>query len=278
MTRLTTKDISPIRDRLADYDRELTQKTGLTMLGLACHAMGKDLDAVIQRAGSFSIQVIPNTSGQGIISDFCTTVSAILTYLGFKSRVASESDVAGFAHAFTSNADAVMTADDLTFAGFNLHTRKVTDNSAVTGWVFASALDRMVHGGIAGKKVLIAGCGPVGEAAARQVIDIRGIPGVYDLDADKSGALAARLSNDLGSEVITVDTDPAAALGSFSCVIDATPASEWIPDSLLGPIAAMTAPGVPPGLSETGRDIMEPRLIHDKLELGVAAMAVDLIP
>lgn len=278
MTRLTSDDIRTISNRLADYDRELVSKTGMTLFGIACHVHGRDHETTVHQAASFSIQVIPNTSGLGIITDFCDTVSAVLTHLGFNSEVSPASDVAGLAHVFKSDADAVMTADDHTFSGLNLTTRAVTDNSRETGRAFAAVLDCMAERGIKGERVLVMGCGSVGEAGARQLIARGAWVGLYDTDMKKAAGLKSRLDAAYDKPDLLVEDTLKTALDRYGYILEATPVAESVPDSWAGAAEAMAAPGVPLGLSGTAARIMKDRLVHDKLELGVAAMAVGLLP
>jgi pyrrolysine biosynthesis protein PylD len=50
-----------------------------------------------------------------------------------------------------------------------------------------------------------------------------------------------------------------------------------IGEEQLTPNTRMAIPGVPPGISTKSFSILGNRVVHDKLELGVAAMAVSLL-
>ena len=76
---------------------------------------------------------------------------------------------------------------------------------------------------------------------------------------------------------MTIEQDMEKALLNHSYIMEATPSADTIPDNLIGPHMVVAAPGVPLGISEKGCRLLADRLIHDKLELGVAAMAVSLI-
>ena len=245
-------------------------KTGQTLLGIACHSYNVEEAVIIDRAKSFSFHVVPVTAGQGIIRNFSQTVCTILQFLGFTAEVTEKSDVTGIALAFEKGADAVFIADDLRFIGINLHTRSVVDNAQATGDIYSAALDLMADG-IKGRDVLVLGCGPVGEAAACKLLSMGGRITLHDLDKLAAQDTKDKLSG-LGNISVTesiTDSDT-----TYLYIVDATPADNALPDKLLSGDTYVAAPGVPLGISAKGCDITKNRLIHDKLELGVAAMAV----
>ncbi len=219
------------------------------------------------------INVVPVTAGLGIISNFSTTVCAILQFLGFKAEITRETDAAGVALAFENGADAIMMADDLRFIGLNLKTQSVIDNSLATGRVFSAALDLMA-GGLRAQEVLVIGCGPVGASAATWLLESGAKVALFDIFRAKSQALYEKLGKPEG---LIIEDDSTKALESYHYIVDATPASDLIPDSQLKDDSYIACPGVPPGVSVRGQFILGNRLIHDKLELGVTAMAVALL-
>ena len=273
MTRLTHQDISQIPPRLAAHDTQLRAATGKGLLGIACHAWDLD-EAPAQKAlEKLTTQVIPVTAGQGIITDFSATVVGILTFLGLPTRMAPEPDVQGLARTFESQAQALFMADDYQFMGVHLPTRTVADNTQNTGKVYAAALD-LAANTIAGKTALVMGCGPVGAAAALELAR-RGAKLLLH-DIDPARALAVKLSLPKASEIaLAPDLEPALELAPY--ILEATPEAQTLPAKFLTPAHVLAAPGVPLAIDEKGQEILGPRLIHDKLELGVAAMAVELI-
>lgn len=276
MTRLTTNDIYDISSRLGHYDKNLIASTGHSMLGIAAHAWGVDETRLIDPVNSFSIHVVPVTAGQGVISNFSETVAAILSYLGIKARVTEESDTSGLAFAYENKADGVMMADDNRFVGLNLKTQAVADNTKDTGRVFAAALDFMA-GGINNRDVLIVGCGPVGKAAAEMFLDLGGLVVLYDIQVETAVSLQKVLSRRLNDPRVRVEEDLSSALSRIPYVLEASPSSNSIPDELISHHMRVAAPGVPLGVSKQGCKMLGPHLVHDKLELGVAAMAVNLV-
>ncbi|WP_299982500.1 3-methylornithyl-N6-L-lysine dehydrogenase PylD [Desulfobacula sp.] len=276
MTRLKTSDISNISSRLVTCNQELLAKTGRTFLGIACHAYGKDEIQIRHRVESFCIHVVPVTAGQGIISDFCETVAAILRFLGFNALVSDLPDTSGVALAFENKADAIMMADDHRFVGLNLNIRSVADNSEATGRVFAAALDLMAKG-IENCEVLVLGCGPVGEAAAQTLLSSGARVVLCDIHLPAARLLKERLSVYPGGNKIVIEEDLNMAVSNYGYVLEATPAANTIPDELISDHMVIAAPGVPLGISKKGCQILKDRLIHDKLELGVAGMAISLL-
>lgn len=251
-------------------------KTGRSLLGIACHSCNVDEAVIAGRASSFSCHVVPVTAGQGIISDFSETVCAILRFLGFAAEVTEKSDTAGIALAFEKEADAIFMADDHRFAGFNLHTRSVVDNSQATGRIYSAALDLMA-GGIKGCEILVLGCGPVGKAAAGKFLSSGSRVILHDLDMLAAQKTKVNLSKLYDPGNISVAGSINNPTTTYRYIVDATPAENAVPDKLLSENTYVVAPGVPLGVSSEGCNILKSRFIHDKLELGVAAMAVSLI-
>ena len=169
-----------------------------------------------------------------------------------------------------------MMSDDHRFVGLNLNNRRVADNSEATGRAFAAALDLMVKG-LQGRDVLVLGCGPVGLSAARALLFFGARVTLYDRNASAAEGVKACLSSRAGGGDVVLEKDPAKALAMHRLILEATPEAGTIPDGSIFPDTFVAAPGVPLGVSASGREILRGRLVHDKLELGVAAMAVSLL-
>lgn len=276
MTRLKTSDISNISSRLETYNQELLSKTGRSFLGIACHAYSADEVQIKRWIASFCIHVVPVTVGQGIIMDFSETVASILQFLGFNTLVSDLPDVSGVVQAFENKADAIMMADDNRFVGINLKTRFVVDNSEATGRVFAAALDLMAKG-INDHRILVLGCGPVGESAALILLSLGARVVLYDNHFPAAKLLKERLLAYPGGNKIVIEEDINTALLRCQYIIEATPSANTIPDEMISDMMMVAAPGVPLGISKNGCHILKNRLVHDKLELGVAGMAVSLL-
>lgn len=274
MTRLTTHDIHDISEGLTRYNDRLTASTGRSLAGIAAHAFGADEADISRRLETLDIRVVPVTGGQGIISSFSDTVAAILNFLGCRAGVSEYTDASGLAHAYEDGTDAVMLADDHRFVGIHLHTRCVADNTELTGRVYAAVLD-LLAGGISGQKALVLGCGPVGAAGARALAARDAVPVLYDTRPDAAVTLARELTGE-GIDADILWAFPPAA-GTFRFVLEATPSGAAVPDRMISPDLRVAAPGVPLGMSGTAAQALGHGLVHDKLELGTAAMAVRLV-
>ena len=116
MTRLQSTDISEISTRLDAYDQELLAKTGHTLRGLACYAVGLNEENIVDRLPDVLIGVVPIRWGKGVIDGFSETTSDILKHLGFQSFVTANSNVSGLAEALEKRADIIFMSDDDHFA------------------------------------------------------------------------------------------------------------------------------------------------------------------
>jgi len=197
MTRLKYPDIKDIAAQLTDYDNELFQKTGHTLRGIACHALDFHEEKLQSLCGSVSIGIVPISSGQGVIRAFSQTIAQIVRYIGFNAFVTSESDVTGIAEAVESGAGVLMMADDQRFVALNVARGLVVDNSEATGKGFTAGLDLMT-GGLKEQKVLVIGCGPVGQSAALAAIHRGAEVSVFDIDSRRSQELAKAIMESSG--------------------------------------------------------------------------------
>jgi len=131
--------------------------------------------------------------------------------------------------------------------------------------------------GIKDKNVLIMGCGPVGESAARKLLSFNARVSLVDKDYNTAVSLGNRLWGVDKKNKSKIERIENIDYSTYGFVIEATPSENTIPDSQLSGHMAVAAPGVPLGISATGINILKDCLVHDKLELGVAAMAVSLL-
>jgi pyrrolysine biosynthesis protein PylD len=100
---------------------------------------------------------------------------------------------------------------------------------------------------------------------------------LYDIYFETALSLKEKLSCHFDVSRIKVVEDFASALSKIPYILEATPSKKTIPDDLIFNNMLVSAPGVPLGISREGCKILENHLVHDKLELGVAAMAVNLV-
>jgi len=272
MTRLNSGDLRGIPGQLEVYDDALRRMTGTDLAGLACRAYAVDEKRFGEAARRTTVGVIPVTWGLGVIEGFSETVARIVAHVGFRAFVTRASDVAGMCEAAERCAQIILLSDDACFAAINQKAGRTVDNSAATGRVFATGLDLMA-GGIGGKRVLVIGCGPVGRWAASTLLDLGADLTVVDLDSLK----ARNFSLEAGRthrDRIRVAEDLDAALYRHDYILDASPAGGFISEKHVAGGTLIAAPGVPLGLDDGALAAAAGRLLHDPLQLGVAAMAV----
>jgi pyrrolysine biosynthesis protein PylD len=273
MTRLRTEDIENIPHELKDYDQQLLNRTGKTLKAIASHSVGlldSELDEIIK---SNNVCVIPLTCGQGIIDSFSATVSGIISYLGFNSFAAQNSDAAGIAEAFEKKSDIVLFADDYRFVAVNVRTKYVSDNIEMTAKGFVAGLDLMATG-LKGKKVLVIGCGKVGCCAARILVNMDVSVTASDINPQLASTLQKEIADDLKT-IIEIDNNWRSTLGKYRYIIDATPATDLLDASAIAPDTYVASAGVPCGLSSEARRKISDRYLHDPLQIGVATMVID---
>ena len=264
---LTEEDVTPVPEKLPAYDAELVEKTGLSLKEIAVRAMGvsdKKLKAAI---ASHTVAVVPVTAGQGVVGNFSEAVGGILAYLGVEVFETTDSDVAGVAEGVEKGADIVFFADDNRFIALNLPLMKVADNAEATAKGYATALEAMA-GGLNQREVLvIGGAGRVGWNAVLSLKSKGARVAACDLNQQKAESLAK------GHEVI-VERNLEEALGRYTVFFDASPAADIIEAKHIGTETLIAAPGMPLGLTDEAYSLVERRLIHDVLEIGVATMFV----
>ena len=272
MTRLTSQDIRDIPARLEAYDAELAARTGCSLRALACRAVGKAEAELVKLARGVRTAVVPMDSGQGVLPGFAEALAAIAARLGLEAWV-TQPDVGGLAEAYEQDAGILLTADDARFVAVNLRTRAVSDNNEATARGFVTALE-LLAGGLGGREVLVLGCGPVGRAAARRLLERGAAPSLYDLRSERARLAASELRPG-----IEVEENLEEALRRHRLLFDATPAPGFITERHITPATCVAAPGVPLGLTQGALQSIGPRVVHDPLQIGTAVMLLEaLIP
>jgi pyrrolysine biosynthesis protein PylD len=264
MTRLVKSDVQLISREMAGYDDELRSKTGMTLLQVAARAAGMPEALLAERAATALTAVVPITAGEGLIEYFTQAVCGIACHLGCRGYITGMSDVAGFAEALDAGADLLFMADDRQFVAYNRRSGALIDNGAATGRGFVAALEGMA-GGLRDKPVLVLGAGPVGRAALRMLREIGAVAAVFDIDLQK----AEQAAEESGA---VVEGDLKQALGRYRYIVEATPQGAFI-DCGDYPFGTMISlPGMPLGLTAAAYAELQPRTVHDPLQIGVAAM------
>jgi pyrrolysine biosynthesis protein PylD len=162
-------------------------------------------------------------------------------------------------------------ADDRDFLALNVRDGVVVDNSRATaqGYVHAlAAAAEMSAGGLADRKVLVLGLGPVGMNALQILQELGVQVWVYDIDSEKTKTCTETYPN------LNIVDDIETVCRGIDYIIDATPAAGIITESMITKTTIIACPGVPHGLTPSARTQIGSRLIHDNLALGVAVMAV----
>lgn len=275
MTRLKPLDIADIGANLDRYDAELLVKTGCNLKGIACLAAGVEKNVVRDLIASTKVAVIPMTCGQGVIDGFTETVQQIAAHLGFNTFVPRRKDVGGLAEAFNKKSDLIMLSDDDRFVAVNVKSLRVVDNADATGRGYATGLSLMT-GGLKAKNVLVIGCGSVGRSAAIGVIRLGASVSVYDIHRERCYQLSREMKELLDAE-IRIEKGLNSALPRYHCIVDASPAANFIDEGHITRDTYISAPGMPSGLSSGARSKIADRFLHDPLQIGVATMLVEAV-
>lgn len=272
MTRLTTSDIQGIAEELPAYESSLMEKTGCSLRQLACRAMEvaeKDIKTSIEHT---LVSVIPMTSGVGELKGFCGTVAKIANHIGCKAFSTRSTDASGIAEAVENKADILMFADENRFVALDMQHRKLVDNADATGRGFVAGLHLMAES-LKDRKVLVLGCGPVGQCAVNALVKTGCRISVYDIEPAAYDPLSAKFKNDPDVEIQFLHKlDP--ALQQHALMIDASPAGSFIRERHIQPHTIISAPGMPLGLDGAALAAIGDRLLHDPLQIGVATMVV----
>ena len=275
MTRLKAEDIKSIARRLGKYDMELFKKTGCTLRGIACHTFGIPEKVFQSIPASVEVGVIPVQSGQGIIEGFSKTIESIVKHLGFKVFITGNTDVAGIAEAVEKNAEVILMADDRRFIALNIKSNRMSDNAIATAKGYVAGLDLMA-GGLERQKVLVIGCGAVGQNAALAVLQRNAEVSIFDINPSHSYKLAREIYKAMRKK-ITVETDLNMALQRYHLLVEATNSPGIIEAHYIRPDTHVAAPGIPLGLTSKAVEKISPRLLHDPLQIGTAVMVVDTV-
>lgn len=272
MSRLTPDILKPISTSLKAYDKQLMERTGCDLLGLACLVHDVPRERFVETAQKHRACIVPITCGKGMIHGFSETLVSLCTHLGVAACKTKNTDVAGLAEAYETKASIILMADDICFLAINTSTGIVSDNNSATASGFVTGLDLMSDG-IVGKRVLVLGCGEIGTHAVVQILKLRGLPVLFDVKHDAARDLAKCINNDLGRQVEVIDSIEGRII-DYQYIIDATPAPDIISHEDVSVRTYLSCPGVPLGLNRAAVEKLGIRLLHDPLQIGVAVMLV----
>lgn len=264
LTRLTEKDIIGLDQELVSYSRDLLKKTGMTLREIACFASGVREEEFLRAGEKLKVAVVPITAGLGIIGGFVHSVQDIIRFLGFETVITRGTDVDGFYQAAHQKADIVFMADDNRFIALNLHNGFIADNGIATGRGYVAALHGMSRG-LKDKKVLVLGAGPVGRASLEFLQELGAQSAIYDTNT----LATVDIKNQDG---VTIESDLDQVLIRYPYLVDATPQGSFLALEKLHKNIMVAAPGIPLGLTADTYAMIEERVIHDPLQIGVAVM------
>jgi len=268
LTRLKPADVLHIPRTLEQYEKELRNKTGCSLLQIAEDAANtkKSVGSLFSKSKA---AVVPITAGRGAIEGFSDAVAAILNHIGLPTVITRGTDVVGIGEAYAQEADVVFVADDIKFVAINTRTMRVVDNATATAKAYVAALSKMA-GGLMGKRVLVIGAGNVGTAAVSNLI-LRGAkPLAVDIDRSRLKSLKARF----GGRVAVFDSS-AEAVRRTSLIINTAPVRNLIHSDMIHENTVISNPAIPLCLTEAALSKVGRNVLHDPLQLGVATMAVE---
>ncbi len=272
MTRLNEGDIDRIPGQLDGYDARLRRMTGASLRQIACRGAGVDEALIINLLDQVRIAAVPVTSGLGVITGFSGTVAAIVSHLEFETFVTESCDDAGIAEGFERGADILMLSDDENFVAITPGRKKVVDNSRATAKGFVAGLELM-KGGLTRESVLVLGCGPLGAAATKALIDRGASVAICDIRKERALAALREIGQD-APDRIQVEEASQIVLERYELIFDATNVGNFIEAAHLAPQTYVAAPGMPCALTPEAMAKNRNRLLHDALEIGTATMAV----
>jgi len=262
--------IKDIGSNLFDYNDLIKQQTGLDLLEIGCKAADKAVTGVTKQINQTTVAIVPITAGLGKISRFSESVMEILSFIGFKTYITAQSDIAGIGEAYRQKADLIFTADDHEFIAINTHWQKVVFNYVATADAFVTALESAVTG-LENKKVLVIGAGKVGQVAVNRLVQKQAKVILYDKDRTIMETNQGRF----GIQVLESLTQ---AGNTIKLIYDASPAQNCIAESMIDEYTYVACPGVPHGLTQGALNKIEKtNFIHDNLALGVITMAIQAL-
>lgn len=272
MTRLTTTDIKDIGPGLEGYEAELAAKTGRTLLGLACHACRLDEKQVQKDLTFLETAVIPMTCGQGVLPGFSEAVRSIASHLGCPACVTELTDAGGLGEAVAKHCELLLLADENSYLALHVTRQLAIDNDEATAQGFVAGLDLMA-GGVAGKKCLVIGCGPVGRSAALALAHREAEVSLFDLDRNTAETARERLEA-VARKGFSLCPSLEDGLVQHQLIVEATPAPALITRPWTRPDMYIAAPGMPLGIDPEAHETAASRILHDPLQIGTATMVV----
>jgi len=269
VARLKKENVTGISQNISGYDAQLVRKTGLSLKEIAIRSTRKAFRDGPDDVFSRKVAVIPVTVGKGVIEGFVEAVVGILAYVGADVFRTDSSDVAGLAEGVESKADIIFLADDSQFIALNLQEKRVIYNVVATARGYVTALEAMA-GGVNSKQVLVLGAaGRVGWNAVLTLRERGAQVRAFDPDQSKIGML---IKNHVS---VINEPDLEEALKRNTLLFDASPLADNIRIRHVKAETMIASPSTPLMLDPDVYSMVEERLIHDSLEIGVASMYIE---
>ncbi|MCB6993576.1 3-methylornithyl-N6-L-lysine dehydrogenase PylD [bacterium 210820-DFI.6.37] len=262
MTRLRDDWISELENTAGLWNEKLCERTGLDFIKIAAAVSGQEDKDIRAASESNTVAVVPITSGQGTISSFAKSVASIVRTMGFKAFVTQTGDVNGIYEAYVKDADILFMADDDRFIALNLRDGSIGDNNIATASGYTEILNKMADG-LEGKEVAVLGYGVIGQLMSIFLTEKGAKVAVFDKNVKKKEKVI-----EAGYKWL----ETSEALNNYQYIADGTSEGGWLNDEMLHKEALIVAPGIPLSLTETAREKLEGRYIHDLLEIGTVGM------
>ena len=131
-------------------------------------------------------------------------------------------------------------------------------------------------GSLDAQEVLLLGAGRVGQAAALKMVGRGAHIKVFDIDKEAAASLTYRIEEICPGAAATVD-NLEKALDSCRLLFDASPAINILKPRHFKKDLFISSPGMPLCLPGDFYQQLRERLVHDPLQLGVAAMICQVL-
>lgn len=263
MTRLITSWVSPMLEGMGAYNEALKRKIGVDLRGLTADVFDTDEYGMKKAAENTLVGVVPITQGEGIITDFCDAIAAIVRSMGFKALVTEGTDVNGIYEAQVKGCSVLFFADDIRYLALNIGSRKAADNNVCTVKGYIAVLDKMMkkHGkSLKNEEILVLGYGILGKEAEKLLTEMNVKFAIYD----KNETLFYGKDN----RVLKSRDE----IKNYGFILDLTNEGGWLSEDDLAEDVLYASPGVPCSLNEIAKKTFSERAIYDNLEIGTAIM------
>lgn len=259
MALLTPEDLENLGAQFKDSENTIEKVTGSKLTDICKDLYGKDL-------GSEKVGIIPITAGNGIISNFASSLLFIVQRLGLESFITQHTDVAGYYEAIRDGADILLMADDNLFIAHNLRNGKLVTNHEATGIIYSEIASRFKDSG--SSEILVIGLGRVGYAGAKHLAE-KGFD-VYACDPNRD--FLDKAAHELGIKEYCKEDRK-----KFSMVFEATPNANTITEGMIAERCLVSTPGIPCGLPQEVGSKYRVDLVMEPLFIGVTSMLYSVI-